>query len=72
MRSEIEGLTLPNDQGQALPANDANREAELTAPSAVACTHLLEPFLSLSLLPHPQHGECNWEIQHNTQEKDDD
>jgi len=28
----------PNDQGQAPPANDAAREAELTAPSGVACT----------------------------------
>jgi hypothetical protein len=28
----------PNDLGQAPPANDADREAELTAPSGVACT----------------------------------
>jgi hypothetical protein len=30
-------LLPANDQGQAPPANDADREAELTAPSAVAC-----------------------------------
>ncbi|HTY85879.1 MAG TPA: hypothetical protein VMB80_00320 [Candidatus Acidoferrum sp.] len=37
-----------NDLGQAPPANDADREAELTAPSGVACTHWLGRFIHRS------------------------
>ena len=58
----------PNDKGQAPPSNDADREAELTAPSAVGCTCWLGVSFGYSLCSL---ASCAWESSGNAQSETD-